>query len=115
MHLRLYTTLGCHLCGALETWLERLASEPVTLERIEISESDALMRRYGVRIPVLVDGEGGELERGFEPERLAQWLAERGWLDAAAWRRASQGAPEADAEVKAPRGAVMRRGRRFLS
>lgn len=114
MHLRLYTTLGCHLCAELEAWLERLASKPVTLERVEISDDEELMRRYGVRIPVLADDEGDELERGFEPARLADWLAERQWLNSDAWRQASQGAPEAEAGAEEPRGAMIRRGRRYL-
>ncbi|MDN3554669.1 glutaredoxin family protein [Halomonas maura] len=110
IRLTLYTTLGCHLCEALEAWLGRLASEEVTLERVEISDDEALMARYGVRIPVLRDAEGGELERGFEPTRLAGWLAARGWLDAAAWRQAQR----EDADRPAASGAVMRGGRRYL-
>lgn len=112
MRLRLYTTLGCHLCSELEAWLERLAGGPVTLERVEISDDEALMRRYGARIPVLVDDQGNELERGFEPARLAAWLDERGGLDGAAWRRIRQGA--AATEGDGPRGSFRRRGRRYL-
>lgn len=111
MQLRLYTTLGCHLCSALEGWLDRLANAPVRLERIEISDDETLMQRYGVRIPVLVDEQGQELERGFEPERLAAWLAERGWLDEAAWQSAHSSPAE---EAGEPGGAVMRQGRRYL-
>lgn len=114
MHLRLYTTLGCHLCSALEVWLGRLVNEPVTLERIEISDDDALMHRYGVRIPVLMDEQGNELERGFEPERLAQWLAARGWLDNAAWQQADQAALGVEAGAVKSHKAVIRQGRRYL-
>ncbi|RTQ99401.1 glutaredoxin family protein [Halomonas nitroreducens] len=110
IHLTLYTTLGCHLCEALEAWLGRLASDEVTLERVEISDDEALMARYGVRIPVLRDAEGAELERGFEPARLADWLAARGWLDEAAWRQLQQD----DADRPTARGAQMRGGRRYL-
>ncbi|MBB3229379.1 glutaredoxin family protein [Halomonas stenophila] len=110
IRLTLYTTLGCHLCEALEAWLGRLASDEVTLERVEISEDEALIARYGVRIPVLRDAEGSELERGFEPARLADWLAARGWLDEAAWREVREGG-EAGPE---PRGAEIRGGRRYL-
>lgn len=115
MHLRLYTTLGCHLCSELEAWLVRLANQPVTLERVEISADDALMQRYGVRIPVLVDTQGQELDRGFEPARLAEWLAERGWLDATAWQKVSQGDCEEDAGAQKLRGAHLRQGRRYLN
>ncbi|MDR5867630.1 glutaredoxin family protein [Halomonas koreensis] len=111
IHLTLYTTLGCHLCEALEHWLGRLAGVEVRLSRVEISDDEALMARYGVRIPVLADASGNELDRGFEPERLAAWLGERGWLDEAAWRAAREG----EEGRSAPRGAEMRGGRRYLS
>ncbi|MBD3895822.1 glutaredoxin family protein [Halomonas sp. ML-15] len=113
IRLRLYTTLGCHLCSQLEALLTELSREPVTLEHIEISEDDALMARYGVRIPVLADDQGEELDRGFDPARLAAWLEARGWLDAGAWealQRQLYGQP-APSEAK---GAVMRGGRRYL-
>lgn len=114
MHLRLYTTLGCHLCDALESWLKRLASQPMTLEHIEISDDDALMCRYGVRIPVLADDDGNELERGFEPARLASWLDERGCLNRAAWRQLDQKSAErAKGSDKSDNGFV-RGGRRYL-
>ena len=113
IRLTLYTTLGCHLCHQLEGLLARLGNAPVTLERVEISEDDALMARYGVRIPVLSDGEGGELDRGFEPERLAAWLKARGWLDEAAWRSLAQ-ASAGEAEPREARPAPPRGGRRYL-
>ncbi|ATJ83422.1 glutaredoxin family protein [Halomonas beimenensis] len=111
IRLTLYTTLGCHLCEALEAWLGRLAGVEVQLIRVEISEDEALMTRYGTRIPVLADAAGEELDRGFEPERLAAWLAARGWLDEAAWRAARGG----EAQRPEPRGAEVRGGRRYLS
>nr|WP_163502447.1 glutaredoxin family protein [Halomonas socia] len=113
IRLRLYTTLGCHLCSQLEVLLSELSSEPVTLEHIEVSEDEALMARYGVRIPVLADEQSEELDRGFDPARLAAWLEARDWLDAGAWKalqRRLDGEPPA-AEAT---GAVMRGGRRFL-
>ncbi|MGJ7457220.1 glutaredoxin family protein [Halomonas sp. RA08-2] len=111
--LTLYTTLGCHLCSQLEGLLGLLCREPVALDRVEISEDQALMARYGVRIPVLADGEGHELDRGFEASRLVAWLAEREWLDEEGWealRRQWEG-EEAPREV---RGAQRRGGRRYL-
>ena len=113
IRLRLYTTLGCHLCHQLEALLVTLCSDEYRLERVEISEDDALVERYGVRIPVLVDGEGQELDRGFEAPRLAAWLAERGWLDAAAWE-ALQRELAGEGEPREAPGAVMRGGRRYL-
>lgn len=114
MQLRLYTTLGCHLCSALEAWLDQLANESVTLDRIEISADEVLMQRYGVRIPVLADAQGDELDRGFEPQRLAHWLAERGWLDDAAWQRLSEDPDEKKQATDERAGAFLRHGRRYL-
>ncbi|MDY7115962.1 glutaredoxin family protein [Halomonas sp. SSL-5] len=111
IRLTLYTTLGCHLCQQLEGLLARLCREPVALERVEISEDDALMARYGVRIPVLADGEGHELDRGFEPERLAAWLEARGWRDDDAWQQLQLSGEGMDSEARA---AVTRNGRRYL-
>lgn len=113
IHLTLYTTQGCHLCTQLEGLLGQLCDEPVALTRVEISEDDALMERYGVRIPVLADDEGQELDRGFEAPRLAAWLAERGWLNDAAWE-ALQCQLEGEETPREVQGAEMRRGRRYL-
>lgn len=111
IRLRLYTTLGCHLCEQLEALLVTLAAEEVELERMEISADDALVERYGMRIPVLADDAGEELDRGFEAERLATWLAERGWLCEATWSRFQC---DAEPDPPAPRAAFMRGGRRYL-
>lgn len=114
IRLTLYTTLGCHLCQQLEGLLVSLCHEPVEWTRVEISEDDALMARYGVRIPVLADAAGNELDRGFEPARLVAWLEARGWLDEEAWqalRRRLNGEDEAPEAC----GAIMRGGRRYLS
>ncbi|MBB3140243.1 glutaredoxin family protein [Halomonas organivorans] len=111
IRLTLYTTLGCHLCEQLEAWLSVLASVEHRLEKVEISEDDRLLERFGERIPVLVDADGDELERGFEAPRLAEWLAARGWLDEAAWRAAQEG----EEPRPASRGAEMRDGRRYLT
>lgn len=114
IRLRLYTTLGCHLCEQLETLLATLCAAPYRLARVEISEDEGLVARYGVRIPVLVDASGAELDRGMEPERLADWLADRGWLDEAAWRQLQRQLAGV-AEPRTTKRAEMRGGRRYLS
>ena len=105
--LTLYTTLGCHLCELLEAELARLGSDAIELVRVEIADHDSLIERYGTRIPVLVDGQGNELDRGFEKARLSAWLEARGLLAAAV----DQAAREPD---ERPVGARRIRGRRFL-
>lgn len=113
--LTLYTTLGCHLCERLETLLARLHHGEYRLEKVEISGDEALMARYGVRIPVLVDAAGDELDMGFEPPRLAAWLAERHWLDEAAWRRlGAQFEPHGQAQDERRRTNQRPPGRRYL-
>lgn len=104
--LTLYTTLGCHLCERLEDELARQGVADIELERIEIANDDALTLRYGVRIPVLADADGVELERGFEAERLAAWLDARGLL--------APVANETQEVDSSPRGARRVKGRRFL-
>jgi hypothetical protein len=50
----LYSTLGCHLCEmAREIVSPLLSNYSLYLEEIDIAESDELIERYGVRIPVL--------------------------------------------------------------
>lgn len=109
IHLTLYTTLGCHLCAQLEGLVHRLANDEVVLEHVEISADAALAERYGVRIPVLADHHGAELDRGLDPERLGEWLRRRGWLDEAAL--AAWLSPP---EVPRATAAYRRHGRRYL-
>ncbi|WP_386082892.1 glutaredoxin family protein [Vreelandella sp. F11] len=109
IHLSLYTTLGCHLCSQLEALVTALTNQEVWLHHIEISDDEALVERYGVRIPVIVDSEGNELDCGFELERLSAWLRERGWLDEAALAGLT-----ALPDTTPPKGAHKRDGRRFL-
>lgn len=50
----LYSTPGCHLCEmAREIVSPLLNNYSLYLEEIDIAESDELIERYGVRIPVL--------------------------------------------------------------
>lgn len=109
IRLTLYTTQGCHLCAELEAWVEALTLPPVALQRVEVSDDETLLARYGERIPVLADEEGRELAGGIELERLSDWLRARGWLDEAALKALTE--PEA---VSSPKGAHQRRGRRYL-
>ena len=50
----LYSTPGCHLCEmAKEIVSPLLNNYSLRLEEVDIAESDELIERYGVRIPVL--------------------------------------------------------------
>jgi glutaredoxin len=54
----LYTRAGCHLCETAASVLEaERAAFPFTLEVVDVDADPELVRRYGVRVPVVaVDG-----------------------------------------------------------
>ena len=47
----LYHTLGCHLCEDAEQLLQDLPH--VDYQKVDIADDDALVERFGIRIPVL--------------------------------------------------------------
>lgn len=50
----LYSTPGCHLCDLAKDIIWPLLNDyPLRMEEIDIAESDELLERYGVRIPVV--------------------------------------------------------------
>ena len=55
--LVLYSRPGCHLCEELAAELAPLLRGRAVVELKDVDESVALERRYGLRIPVLVDGD----------------------------------------------------------
>ena len=113
--LTLYTTLGCHLCERLEALLAVLHHGDYRLEKVEISEDDVLMKRYGGRIPVLADATGDELDLGFEPPRLAAWLEAREWLNRETWKRLEAGEPVTHTAHKESSSNQRPSGRRYLA
>ena len=58
IEVTLYTRLGCHLCEEAEQVLRgEQAVIPFHLELVDIDRDPELVRRYGVRVPVVaVDG-----------------------------------------------------------
>jgi glutaredoxin len=56
--LTLYTRAGCHLCETAASVLQaERASTPFAYEVVDIDTDPELVRRYGVRVPVVaVDG-----------------------------------------------------------
>lgn len=69
---RLYHTEGCHLCELAEALLAPLAARRGwRIGRIDIAGDDALVERYGVRIPVLQDAlSGAEIGWPFDAEAV---------------------------------------------
>ena len=76
MILYLYSTLGCHLCelAKAELW-PALTHRDLRVQEVDISESDDLLERYGVRIPVLrVEGHLLELQWPFDTAGVEAFL-----------------------------------------
>ena len=77
--LKLYTTLGCHLCDNALALINdyNLHNTPLVIEEVEISESDVLIERYGIRIPVIQFSSGGnELGWPFDKNELELFIRE---------------------------------------
>jgi hypothetical protein len=53
--VQLFTTLGCHLCEQAHEQLLSLTGDGMDLgiELVEIADSEDLMDRYGITIPVI--------------------------------------------------------------
>ncbi len=75
--LNLYTTLGCHLCEqALAIVHPLVAEKGIELKLVEISESEALVEQYGIRIPVIrLEGREEELGWPFDQVAAEEYLA----------------------------------------
>jgi hypothetical protein len=77
--LILYGTSACHLCEEAEALvLQRQKSATLAYVKCDISESDELFARYGVRIPVLQRTDGAELDWPFSALDLDVFLATTG-------------------------------------
>lgn len=68
----LYGTSACHLCELAEEMLLPLGLD---YAKVDISDTDALMERYGVLIPVLRHPDGRELNWPFSPAQLLEFTA----------------------------------------
>jgi hypothetical protein len=74
--LILYGTSACHLCEVAEALiLQRPKADTLAYAKCDISESDELFARYGVRIPVLQRADGVELDWPFSALDLEAFLA----------------------------------------
>jgi hypothetical protein len=72
--LTLYSRPGCHLCEELAAELAPLIEGRARLEHVDVDSSVALERRYGLRIPVLVDGDVEVSGYPLDRERVARHL-----------------------------------------
>ncbi|WP_305805697.1 glutaredoxin family protein [Stenotrophomonas sp. YIM B06876] len=76
MSLTLYQRDDCHLC---DLSLEVLAcARAPAFESVFIDGEDALEARYGIRVPVLRNAAGGELDWPFDAAAVRRWLEEEG-------------------------------------
>jgi glutaredoxin len=72
--LTLYTTAGCHLCEQAEAILRNELCG-ITLQLVDIAESEELVACYGIRIPVVkIDGTDFELGWPFDALKAADFL-----------------------------------------
>jgi Glutaredoxin-like domain (DUF836) len=74
---RLFGTSACHLC---ETAADMLAAQIAIgqegeFAEVDISESEILFERYGLRIPVLQHPDGRELNWPFSSSELQAFLS----------------------------------------
>jgi hypothetical protein len=73
----LYTTSGCHLCELAQAMLSQLAQlNELVWRPVEISDDEALVNQYGIRIPVVcVEGAGQDLGWPFDEAQLLAYLS----------------------------------------
>jgi len=74
---RLFGTAGCHLCEQARALLveAQVRCGGFAFEEVDISESDVLFARYGVRIPVVLHPDQRELGWPFSETQLQDFLA----------------------------------------
>jgi hypothetical protein len=72
----LYGTSACHLCDLAEGLLLAYlgTGEVSVFTKVDISDSEVLFERYGVRIPVLAHADGAELDWPFSASQLTRFL-----------------------------------------
>ena len=62
MRLRMYGRGYCHLCDDMVAALQRVQAEiGFELDVLDVDADPELERRFGERVPVLVDARGGEI------------------------------------------------------
>ena len=69
----LYSRPGCHLCDEARRVLDEVVrTHPFAFEEVDIGSNDALLREYGIRIPVVTVDGAEAFEVAVDAERLAE-------------------------------------------
>ena len=73
----LYTTAACHLCEQAQKLLATLPLKTgIPIDLVDIADDEALVARYGVRIPVLVRlADGEELQWPFDSAQALAYFS----------------------------------------
>ena len=73
VHVVLYSRPGCHLCDEARAVLEtERARTPFDLEELDIESDAALVKEYGIRIPVVTIDGVERFEIAVDPRELAR-------------------------------------------
>lgn len=73
--LILYYREGCHLCEAFHDELRQFQQRyPLDYDRVDVDLQPQLIARYGLRVPVLADGDDIICEFFLDPERLLEYV-----------------------------------------
>lgn len=74
--LILLSTLGCHLCELAKQEIEPLLLPlSLVIEEVDIANDEELLKKYGVRIPVIkLAGQSQELGWPFDIQQAAEFL-----------------------------------------
>ena len=74
--LIVYSTVGCHLCEQALALIEPELGTQYQVVEVDISDSDDLMTRYGIRIPVVARSDNGaEIGWPFDRQQFLVFLA----------------------------------------
>ncbi len=72
--IQLLGTSGCHLCEVAEKKVRMLAPQlGISVKKLDIASSDALVEQYGLFIPVLRSESGQELFWPFDEDQIEIW------------------------------------------
>ncbi len=74
--LVLFSREDCDLCERLSAALSPLIAGRATLEMVDIDDDPALVKRYGLRIPVLVGGDNELSGFPLDVDRVERYLVD---------------------------------------